>query len=191
MTGSGLLPGGPDNFFRRQPVRAVVHSGSRIGWARADPDQNFVMTRTPVAAEPPTVDQPATDQPATDHVNEIVLVGELASPAESRTLPSGDEVVSFRLTVRCPATPLRRGTRAEPEPSRSHSDSLDCVARRPALRARLLRGNVGDVVRVEGALRHRYWRGPSGINSRYEVEVEQVTTVLRRRLPATAPAGAR
>lgn len=162
----------------------LIHNASWLRSCGSVLGQDSCMTRTRVAPEPE-----GADKARTDHVNEIVLVGELASVAESRTLPSGDEVVTFRLTVRGPAAVPTTGVRPESRPSRPRSDSLDCIARRPALRARMLRSNVGDVVRVEGALRHRYWRGPGGTNSRYEVEAERVATVRRRRTPSAEAAG--
>lgn len=107
----------------------------------------------------------------TCHVNTVELVGELAAPAEVRQLPNGDEVVGCRLVVRTESISYGRGSKAV-APVRS--DSIDCAASAGALRKRLLSYQAGDVLELSGALRHRYWRGAGGLNSRYEVEVNAV-----------------
>ena len=110
------------------------------------------------------------------HVNEMHLVGELAAVADERDLPSGDRVMTFRLTVRTESALNTR--RAKPD-SGARSDSIDCMASGAALMKRLMSYSPGDLIEVHGSLRHRYWRGPSGLNSRYEVEARSVRS--RRR----------
>lgn len=99
--------------------------------------------------------------------NEVVLVGRVSADPEDRELPSGDVLTTFRLVVdRPPPTrPLPEGVRP------ATTDTLDCVAwtGRVQRSARALR--AGDVVAVEGALRRRFWRSPTGAASRCEVEL--------------------
>jgi single-strand DNA-binding protein len=118
------------------------------------------------------------------HCNEVRLVGDLSREAVSRTLPDGTEVSSFSLRVRSES-----GT----------SDTVECVARPAALRARLAARQAGDTLEVTGSLRHRFWRGAAGTMSRYEVDVASVSlhrrgaVVIGRRsggTPSRTPASA-
>ena len=90
------------------------------------------------------------------HVNEVALVGRLSGDISERTLPSGDQLVSFRVVVQ----------RAD-----SGVDTIDCVAFRADVRRKVSRWNSGDVLSLEGMLRRRFWRTASGAASRTEVEV--------------------
>ncbi|MFL6100413.1 MAG: single-stranded DNA-binding protein [Actinomycetales bacterium] len=112
--------------------------------------------------------------------NEVRLVGRVATGATTRELPSGDTVTVLRLVV--PRSP-RAG-----RPRGPSSDTLDCAVWSARLRQRAARLAPGTLVEVQGALRRRFWRTPTGPASRYEVEV-----VSLRRLPpslaATTAAG--
>jgi single-strand DNA-binding protein len=93
-------------------------------------------------------------------VNEVHLVGRLAAAAVDRELPSGDTLATFRLVVGRPE--------GAPGP---RVDTVDCVAWRGDVRRKLRSWAPGDVVRVEGELRRRFWRVGAAAASRYEVEV--------------------
>jgi single-strand DNA-binding protein len=128
--------------------------------------------RTPSRAAAP----PAAEPP----VNEVHLVGRLAAPPESRELPSGDVLVSFRLVVGRGPRGARRGASARTPTV----DTLDCAVWRADLQRRAARLDEGDVLEVHGSLRRRFWRSGAGTPaSRSEVEV------LRLRRVASAPAG--
>jgi single-strand DNA-binding protein len=129
----------------------------------------------------PSVTPVPPSEPGAAHRNEVMLVGELAAPPQARVMPSGDEVISFRLTVRAPASAAN-----------SKSDSIDCAVWRKDLRARVQKYRVGDVLELTGSVRHRYWRGATGLASRYEVEAEKVRVVTKVRVakaPPTPPVG--
>jgi single-strand DNA-binding protein len=79
--------------------------------------------------------------------NDVVLRGRLSAPAEVRTLPSGDTLVSFRLVVRRP----------EPRARGQSTDTLSCITYDRALQRRITAWQAGDVVEVEGALQRRFW----------------------------------
>jgi len=96
--------------------------------------------------------------------NQVLLAGRLSAPAEERVLPSGDQLVTFRLVVDRPTGSAGR-LRGSPV------DTLDCVAWRGDVRRRALTWRPGDVLEVHGALRRRFWRGERGAVSRTEVEV--------------------
>jgi single-strand DNA-binding protein len=107
------------------------------------------------------------------HRNEVVLVGRLAAPAESRTLPSGDVMFSWRLVVDRPP-PAKTAERRTPT-----VDTLDCIAWRGDVRRSVGGWSVGDTVEVSGAVRRRFWRSPGGPVSRTEVEVQRARRVAR------------
>ena len=94
--------------------------------------------------------------------NQVFLRGALADVAQVRTLPSGDELCSFRLTVQRPAGSY----------GRTRVDSIDCATTRAAARKTALRLSPGELLEVTGSLRRRFWRSGSGSPaSRYEVDV--------------------
>ncbi len=105
--------------------------------------------------------------------NRVQLIGRLAAEAEARELPSGDVITVCRLIVprstshgRLPA--LRGAT----------VDTVDCVAWTARVRRGLARAKPGDVLRVEGALRRRFWRSGAGVASRCEVELATVRVMV-------------
>ena len=108
-------------------------------------------------------------------VNEVTLVGRVSAAPEERELPSGDLLVSWRVIVDRP--PQRR--QAAPGGRGSTVDTLHCVTFSGAVRRTARSLAAGDVVRIEGALRQRYWRAGAGVSSRTEVEVASVRRLVR------------
>lgn len=113
---------------------------------------------------------PSRDAPATE--NAVVLVGRVSVPPETRTLPSGDELVTFRLVV--PRSGPRRGVGAK---ARSTVDVLDIACWSARTRRCALRLQGGEMVRVEGALRRRFFRAGGATASRFEVKAASVRIV--------------
>ena len=109
----------------------------------------------------------ASTTPLQHPLNEVRLRGRLADQPEVRELPSGDQVVTFRLVVG------RRRTRG----SQVSVDTIDCTVWSASLQRRATSWDAGEVLVVEGALRRRFWRSPQGARSRYDVEVQKVTRV--------------
>jgi single-strand DNA-binding protein len=101
--------------------------------------------------------------------NEVKLRGRLAAEPETRTLPSGDEVVTFRLIVN------RRRSRD----SKVSVDTFDCTVWSPSLQRRVITWSAGETLDVQGALRRRFWRSPQGARSRYDVEVAKASRSAR------------
>lgn len=122
-------------------------------------------------------------QAPVETINEVVLVGRVAAAASGKTLPSGDEMVTWRLVVdRPPADCTTAGRRATGRGATGKAvtvDTVDCVAWRPGIRRAAGAWQPGDVVRVEGSLRRRFWRSPAGPASRYEVEARAVRRLAR------------
>lgn len=106
-----------------------------------------------------------------EHVNEIVLVGRLSGEPEWRALSDDRQVAVWRLIV-------------EHRDARSPQDGIDtirCVSYDSAIQADVRTWSHGDVVEVRGALRHRFWRGPTGPRGLYEVEA--ASAILRLHPP--------
>lgn len=109
--------------------------------------------------------------------NEVVLVGRLAAAPEQRALPSGALLTTWRLVVERPP-----GGRKPPEGVRAPTiDTVDCVAWVSAVQRSAGTWEPGDVLSVEGSLRRRFWRSPTGASSRYEVEVSRAKRLARPR----------
>jgi single-strand DNA-binding protein len=115
----------------------------------------------PSAGSPAAADAPPEDR------NEVRVLGRISGEPERRILPSGDELVTFRVVVRRhpqgtdtfdvavgPAPPA--GVRRRPEQ----------VGRRLLATAEALAD--GDHVEVEGELRRRWW----GVGGRRQSRVE-------------------
>lgn len=105
-------------------------------------------------------------------VNEVRLTGRVTSGPEERTLPSGDVIVTFRMSMGRSPTPGSRG-------SRQRSDWVDCVAFGGRARHTVGSWQPGDRVSVEGALRRRFYRAGDGSATRLELEVLKATRVAR------------
>ncbi len=104
------------------------------------------------------------------HRNEVLLVGRIEVAPTERVLPSGDQVVSWRLSVQRSPVPERRTLAL---------DSVDCVAGAVAVARRAPSWRPGDVMEVTGSLRRRFWRGANGVQSRCEVEVVRARRIAR------------
>ena len=108
-------------------------------------------------------------------LNEVALVGRVSAAAEERELPSGDVLLSWRLIVDRP--PPRRPVPDGVRPTLV--DTFDCVAFTGGVRRTARTFEPGDVVRVEGALRRRFWSSGAGRTSRTEVEVVAAKRLVR------------
>jgi single-strand DNA-binding protein len=109
--------------------------------------------------------------------NEVRLVGRVAASAETREMPSGDLMTTFRVIV---PREERSGAAAGGANGRKGGvDTIECVAWRAGLRRTVNSWHEGDMVAVTGALRRRFWRGEAGATSRHEIEVSKATRVRR------------
>ena len=113
--------------------------------------------------------------------NHVILRGRVAADPTSLELPSGDPLVTVRLVVRRPDPGEQRGSQPRGSGARAGQsvDTLDCSAWRPRVRRSVLSWAAGDVVEVQGAVRRRFWRGPVGLQSRWEIEVESAHRLTR------------
>jgi single-strand DNA-binding protein len=94
-------------------------------------------------------------------LNDCLLRGRVSALATDRELPSGEHVVEFRLII----------TRAE----REGVDTLDIAAWSAKSRRTALSLKAGEWVEVAGSVRRRFWQGPAGLASRWQIEGESIT----------------
>jgi len=97
-------------------------------------------------------------------VNEVFLVGRVTSLAVEKILPSGDKVVEFRVVI----------GRAKSRGAKKEVDSLDIAAWSAVARRAALSVKIDSWVQVSGSVRRRFWRAPSGLASRWQVEASEV-----------------
>jgi hypothetical protein len=106
----------------------------------------------------------------TGHRNDVVLAGRVTAEPAVRELPSGDHLVTWRISITRPPDEQRPNQPADP---------ITCVSFRPAIEAATRGWRIGDVVAVRGSLRRRFWRTPGGSSSVIEVEARAVEHVER------------
>jgi single-strand DNA-binding protein len=116
--------------------------------------------------------------------NEVHLCGRLSAPAEERTLPSGDVIVTLRIVVPRSRTSRRAGS-SDGESRPGQVDTIDVVCWSAGTRRTALRLDAGATIEIEGSLRRRFFATPSGRQSRYEVEAQTLRGPGRRRVTGT------
>ena len=94
-------------------------------------------------------------------LNDCLLRGRVSALATDRELPSGEHVVEFRLIV----------SRTE----REGVDTLDIAAWSGKSRRTALSLKAGEWVEIAGSVRRRFWQGPAGLASRWQIEAESIT----------------
>ena len=96
--------------------------------------------------------------------NEVFLVGRVTSLAVEKLLPSGDRVVEFRVVI----------GREKSRGSKTEVDSLDIAAWSSRTRKAALSLKIDTWVEIKGSVRRRFWRAPTGLASRWQVEASEV-----------------
>lgn len=92
--------------------------------------------------------------------NLVQLVGRVSGEPKQRELPSGDTVVEFRMIIE--------------RDDREGVDTIDVAAWKASLRKKALRFKGDDWLSLKGVLRRRFWRSPTGIASRWQVEAREL-----------------
>jgi single-strand DNA-binding protein len=90
-------------------------------------------------------------------------------------LPSGDELVTFRISVprSVPSGANAAGVTTQ------RVDSVPCSAWSPRLRRSILTWRAGDLVEVSGAVRCRFYQAGGATRSRVEVEASAARIIRR------------
>ncbi|GAA1111019.1 single-stranded DNA-binding protein [Nocardiopsis composta] len=99
------------------------------------------------------------------HRNEVVLEGRVTAEPSVRELPSGDRLVTWRVTVARPGGERDAGRQ---------TDSITCVSFRADIQDATRGWRIGDLVHVTGALRRRYRRSRGFAGGVVEVEASAV-----------------
>ncbi|MDP1721280.1 MAG: single-stranded DNA-binding protein [Candidatus Nanopelagicaceae bacterium] len=99
-----------------------------------------------------------------DHsFNNVLLRGKVSGEPSERELPSGDHVVEFRIVV-------KRDTR-------EGVDTLDIAAWSAKTRRKSLTLKADEWVEILGSVRRRFWKAPTGLASRWQIEASEITRI--------------
>ena len=96
-------------------------------------------------------------------LNDVLLRGRVSQEAIEKQLPSGDKVVEFRLIV----------TRDR----QSGVDTLDIAAWSAKSRRSALSLVADEWVEISGSIHRRFWSGPAGLASRWQVEAVEISRI--------------
>lgn len=96
-------------------------------------------------------------------LNDVMLRGRVSAAALEKTLPSGDKVVEFRLVV----------ARLE----LSGVDTLDIGAWSAKARRSALSLKPDEWIEISGSIHRRFWKGPNGLASRWQVEAVEISRI--------------
>jgi single-strand DNA-binding protein len=96
-------------------------------------------------------------------LNDVMLRGRVSDFAVEKILPSGDKVVEFRLIV----------SRIE----LSGVDTLDIAAWSAKSRRSALTLKPDEWIEVSGAIHRRFWKAPTGLASRWQVEAAEISRI--------------
>jgi single-strand DNA-binding protein len=96
-------------------------------------------------------------------LNDVMLRGRVSDVAIEKILPSGDKVVEFRLIV----------SRFE----LSGVDTLDIAAWSAKSRRSALTLKPDEWIEVSGAIHRRFWKAPTGLASRWQVEAAEISRI--------------
>ena len=96
-------------------------------------------------------------------LNDVVLRGRVSQEAVEKELPSGDKVVEFRLIVS-----------REKQPG---VDTLDIGSWSSKSRRIALSLTPDEWVEISGSIHRRFWSGPSGLGSRWQVEAVEISRI--------------
>ncbi|MFC4565321.1 single-stranded DNA-binding protein [Nocardiopsis mangrovi] len=132
-----------------------------------------VTAATATAVPPPS--EPESERTAravggrahdsTGHRNDVMLAGRVTAEPAVRELPSGDHLVTWRISITRPPAERRPNQPADP---------ITCVSFLESMQDATRGWRIGDIVGVHGSLRRRFWRTPGGSTSVIEVEARSV-----------------
>jgi len=96
-------------------------------------------------------------------LNDVLLRGRVSQEAVEKKLPSGDKVVEFRLIVSRDKQP--------------GVDTLDIGAWSSKSRRAALSLAPDEWVEISGSIHRRFWSGPAGLASRWQVEALEISRI--------------
>lgn len=98
-----------------------------------------------------------------NYKNRVELAGRVSGEPSEKTLPSGDIVAEFRLVI--------------DRDDRDGVDTLDVAVWKAQLRKRALSLEAEEWIGIKGVLRRRFWKGSTGIASRWQVEAREIERI--------------
>ena len=96
-------------------------------------------------------------------LNDVLLRGRVSREAVEKELPSGDKVVEFRLIVS--------------RDKQSGVDTLDIGSWNAKSRRTALSLVADEWVEISGSIHRRFWSGPAGLASRWQVEAVEISRI--------------
>jgi single-strand DNA-binding protein len=96
-------------------------------------------------------------------LNDVLLRGRISREAVEKELPSGDKVVEFRLIVS--------------RDKQSGVDTLDIGSWSAKSRRTALSLVADEWVEISGSIDRRFWSGPAGLASRWQVEAVEISRI--------------
>jgi single-strand DNA-binding protein len=96
-------------------------------------------------------------------LNDVLLRGRVSQEAIEKQLPSGDKVVEFRLIV---SRDRQTGV-----------DTLDIASWSAKSRRSALSLVPDEWVEISGSIHRRFWSGPAGLASRWQVEAVEISRI--------------
>lgn len=94
-------------------------------------------------------------------LNDVLLRGRISTLAIEKELPSGDKVCEFRIVI---ARTNEEGF-----------DAIDISAWSSKLRRTALALKSDQWVEVTGSIKRRFWRGATGLASRWQIDANEIT----------------
>jgi single-strand DNA-binding protein len=125
--------------------------------------ENFYECMRVVSFMASKVSEKKIDDELDYSLNDLMLRGRVSAQAVEKELPSGDKVVEFRLIV----SRLERGG----------VDTLDIAAWSSKMRRSALSLKEGEWIEISGSIHRRFWSGPTGVASRWQVEAAEIARI--------------
>ena len=125
--------------------------------------ESFYNRKKVVALMASKVSEKKIDEELDYSLNDLLLRGRVSAQAIEKELPSGDKVVEFRLIV----SRLERGG----------VDTLDIAAWSSRMRRSALTLKEGEWIEISGSIHRRFWSGPTGVASRWQVEAAEIARI--------------
>jgi single-strand DNA-binding protein len=125
--------------------------------------ENFYECMRMVFLMASKVSEKKSDEELDYSLNDLMLRGRVSAQAVEKELPSGDKVVEFRLIV----SRLERGG----------VDTLDIAAWSSKMRRSALTLKEGEWIEISGSIHRRFWSGPTGVASRWQVEAAEIARI--------------
>ena len=96
-------------------------------------------------------------------LNDVLLRGRISAEAIEKELPSGDKLVEFRLIIS--------------RTKRDGVDTLDIAAWSAKSRRTALTLKTDEWIEISGSVHRRFWRGATGLASRWQVEAIEIARI--------------